>query len=200
MSYLRSRTLSQQQNELRELIEERLSNEEIKIRQRVYQWLSDNQYFLDNELFDFYFCVAQNLAAVEVLGASGEKILKAKEELEQSAQVYATQFVNASTQMSEQLSSQLSAVREKQGKLERKLNEVIEELASEHENLKAISTGLVNSTAVLLKKQRQMLVQTEAARQFAFNSVIIAWAIPVMALLGWGLMLLLVEAKLVNVL
>ena len=74
MSYLRNRTLSQQQYKLRELIEQRLANEETKIRQRVYQWLSDNQYFLDNELFDFYFSVAQNLAAVELLGASGDKI------------------------------------------------------------------------------------------------------------------------------
>ncbi|MGK7950903.1 MAG: hypothetical protein AB4368_19510 [Xenococcaceae cyanobacterium] len=191
MSYLRGQTLAQKQNELRELVEERLSNEEIKIRQRVYQWLSDNQYFVDNELFDFYFCVAQNLAAVEGLGASGDKILKAKVELEQSAQIYANQFVNASTQMTEQLSSHLSAVKEKQDKLEQKLNEVLESLVTEHQNLKAISTGLVNSTAVLLKKQQKMLVQTEAARQFAFNSVIIAWVIPVMALFGWGILFVL---------
>ena len=122
MSYLRSRTLPQQQNELRELIEQRLPNEEIKIRQRVYQWLSDNHYFLENELFDFYFSVAQNLAAVEVLGASGQKILQAKVDLEQSAQFYATEFINASTQMTERLSSQLLAVRERQDRLERKLN------------------------------------------------------------------------------
>lgn len=128
---------------------------------------------------------------VEVLGASGQKILKAKVELEQSAQVYTTQFVNASTQMTEQLESQLSVVREKQDQLEQKLNEVLEGLAMEHQNLKSISTGLVNSTAVLLKKQQQMLVQTEAARQFAFNSVIIAWVIPVMALLGWGILFVL---------
>ncbi len=191
MSYLRSRTLSQQQNELRELIDERLPNEESKIRQRVYQWLSDNQYFVDNELFDFYFCVAQNLAAVEVLGASGQKILKAKVELEQSAKVYATQFVNASNQIGEQLEGQLSAVREKQDQLEQKLNEVLAGLETEHQNLKAISTGLVNSTAVLLKKQQQMLVQTEAARQFAFNSVILAWSIPILALLGWLIVLFL---------
>ena len=200
MSYLRGQTLAQKQNELRELVEERLSNEEMEIRQRVYQWLIDNQYFLDNELFDFYFCVAQNLAAVEVLGASGQKILQAKVELEKSAMVYATQFVNASNQMGEQLESQLSTVGKKQDKLEQKLNEVLEGLVTEHQNLKAISTGLVNSTTVLLKKQQQMLVQTEAARQFAFNSVIIAWAIPIIAVLGWGVMLLLVEAKLVNVL
>ena len=185
MSYLRGQTLAQKQNELRELVEERLSNEEIDIRQRVYQWLSDNQYFVDNELFDFYFCVVQNIAAVEVLGASGQKILQAKVELEQSAIVYATQFINAFNQMTEQLSSQLSTVGKKQDRLEQKLNEVLEGLAMEHQNLKTISTGLVNSTAVLLKKQRQMLVQTEAARKFAYHSVVLAWAIPVMALLGW---------------
>lgn len=96
MSYLKKPTLPQQQNELRKLIDERLQNEDTKIRQRVYQWLNDNQYFVDNELFDFYFCMAQNLAAVEVLGASGEKIVKAKTKLEQSAQVYTTQVVNTS--------------------------------------------------------------------------------------------------------
>ncbi len=184
MSYLRSRTLSQQQNELRELIDKRLPNEEVRIRQRVYQWLNDNQYFLENELFDFYFCVAQNLAAVEILGASGDKVLKAKLELEQSAQVYATQFINTATQMSEQLDNQLSAVREKQEELEEKLNEVLEGLVREHENLRTISTGLVNSTAALLRKQKQALAQTEAARKFACYSVIIAWLIPLMVLLG----------------
>ncbi len=191
MSYLRSRTLPQQQNELRELIEERLQNEEIKIRQRVYQWLSDNQYFVENELFDFYFSVAQNLAAVEVMGASGEKILKAKTELEKSAQVYATQFINTSTQMTEQLEIQLFAVREKQDQLDQKLNEVLEGMAREHQNLYAISTGLVNSTTALLDKQKQMLVQTETARKYARHSVIVAWVIPVMALLGWLVVLFL---------
>ena len=136
--------------------------------------------------------MAQNLAAVEVLGASGEKILKAKDKLEQSAQVYTTQFINISTQMTEQLEGQLYAVKERQDRLEQKLNEVLEGIAAEHRNLHTISTGLVNSTAAVLVKQKQMLVQTEAARKFAFGSVILAWAIPVMALLGWGVMLLLV--------
>ena len=144
-------------------------------------------------MFDFYFSVAQNLAAVEVLGASGDKILKAKEELEQSAQAYATQLSETSTQMTRQLESQLSAVRERQDRLERKLNEVLEGLTTEHQNLHAISTGLVNSTAALLAKQKQMLVQTEAARKFAHHSVILAWIIPVMALLGWAVVLLFVS-------
>ena len=185
MSYLRSRSLSEKQHELQELIDERLGNEEVKIRQRVYQWLSNNQYFVDNELFDFYFCVSQNIAAVELLGGSGEKIVEAQKKLEKSAQIYATQFFDASTQMTEQLESQLSAVSEKQDKLEQKLNEILGGLETEHQNLKTISTGLVNSTAILLKKQQQMLIQTEAARKFAFNSVILAWSIPTIALLGW---------------
>lgn len=192
VSYLRSRTLAQRQRELQDLIEERLRNEEVGIRQRVYQWLSDNQYFVDNELFDFYFCVAQNLAAVEVLGASGDKIIRAKNELEQSARVYALELIDTANQMTQQLESQLSVVGERQDRLERMLNEVLEGLMREHQNLKAISTGLVNSTATLLAQQKNLLVQTKAARSFAFNSVIIAWAIPVMALLGWVVVFLLI--------
>ncbi|MDJ0649532.1 MAG: hypothetical protein QNJ60_12580 [Xenococcaceae cyanobacterium MO_188.B19] len=185
MSYLRGRTLSQQQDELRELIDERLKKEERKIRQRVYQWLYDNQYFTDNELFDFYFCVAQNLAAVEVLGSSGKNILKAKAELEESAQIYQTQVIKSSNQMIQQLESQLSSIKNKQDDLEWKLVEVLESLAQEHQNLQTISTGLVNSTAALLAKQKQMLVQTENARRFARNSIIVAWGSPILALLGW---------------
>ena len=191
MSYLRNRSLSQQQNELRAFIDERLRNEQINIRQRIYQWLSDNQYFVDNELFDFYFCVAQNLAAVEVLGASGDKISKAKDDLERSAQIYTTQFIDTATQMTNQLEGQFSAIQQRQDRLEQKLNEVLEGLATEHKNLHAISTGLVDSTAALLTKQKQMLVQTQAARNFASDSVILAWAIPVMAMLGWAVLLLL---------
>ena len=190
MSYLKSRSLSEKQNELQKLIGERLKNEEIKIRQRVYQWLNNNQYFVDNELFDFYFCVAQNLAAVEVLGASGEKIVKAKMELEKSAQLYQNQSIESSNQMIQQIEIQLSRVRKKQDDLEWKLVEVLEGLTKEHQNLQTISTGLLNSTATLLAKQKQMFVQTENARRFALQSVIVAWAIPVMALLGWGILLI----------
>ncbi|MGB5712162.1 MAG: hypothetical protein WBM44_14785 [Waterburya sp.] len=184
MSYLNKRTLPQQQEELKELIEQRLNNEDVKIRQRVYQWLSDNQYFVDNELFDFYFCVAQNIAAVEELGGSGEKIVRAKMELEQSAQVYATQFIKTATQMTKQLENQLSVMEKKQDKLEWKLIEVLERLTIEHQNLQTISTGLVNSTTALLKQQKQLVIQTEAAKNNSFNSVILAWTIPVTALLA----------------
>ncbi len=191
MSYLRKRTLAQQQNELKVLIEQRLKNEEGKIRQRVYQWLSDNQYFTDNELFDFYFCVAQNLAAVEVLGGSGEKILEAKTKLEKLAEVYTHQALDIANQINEQLENKLYGIRESQDKLDIKFNQVLEGLTREHENLKAISTGLVNSTATLLVKQKQLLVQTEVARKLALKSVIVAWIIPVVTLLGCMAVLLL---------
>ncbi len=185
MSYLRSRSLSEQQNELRELVDKRLRNEDAKIRQRVYQWLSDNQYFVDNELFDFYFCVAQNIAAVQVLGASGERIVRAKAELEKSACVYTTQVKDISEEVNQKLKHQLHSVQENQEKLDLKFNQVLEGLRIERENLKIISTGLVNSASVLLKKQKQLLVETQAARKFAFQSIIVAWTIPIMALLGW---------------
>lgn len=193
MTYLKKPSLSQQQQELRELIDERLKNEESKVKERVYQWLNDNQYFVDNELFDFYFCVAQNIAAVEILGASGEKIVKAKVELDNSAEAYMNQIVDTSNWINEQLTGQINNVQKNQQKLDTKLIQVLEGLAREHENLQIISTGLVNSTSVLLKKQKQLLAQTENARKFARYSVIFAWTIPVMALLGWIVIFLLLS-------
>ena len=184
MTYLKKPTLSQQQNELQKLIDERLNNEESKVRQRVYQWLSDNQYFLDNELFDFYFCVAQNIAAVEVLGDSGEKIVKAKIDLEESAEVYANQIIDTSNWINEQLKGQLQNIQKNQQKLDTKLIEVLEGLAREHQNLKAISNGLVNSVSVLSRKQKQLVTHTEAARKYTHQAVMIAWIIPVITLLG----------------
>jgi hypothetical protein len=176
VSYLKKPTLPQQQNELREFIEQRLQNEDTKLKERVYQWLSDNQYFTDNELFDFYFCVAQNLAAVEVLGASGEQIVKVQTELE----------------------NQLNGILDNQQKLDNKLVRVFEELTIEQQNLKTISTGLVNSTAVLLKKQQQLSIQTEAASKTALTSVMVAWIIPVITLLGCLAMLLIDNSILEN--
>ena len=190
MSYLKKPSLPQQQNELQEYIEQRLSKEELEIRERVYQWLIDNQYFTDNELFDFYFSVAQNIAAVEVLGGSGEKIVKARIELEESAKVYTTQIVDTSNWINEQLKGQLDNIQSNQQKLDTKLLQVLEGLSREHQNLKTVSTGLVNSTSVLLKKQQRLVVQTEAARRYTFQSVIIAWIIPVISLLGLGLVYL----------
>ena len=128
MSYLKKPTLSQQQNELQDFIEQRLNSEKLEIRERVYQWLSDNQYFVDNELFDFYFCVAQNIAAVEVLGGSGEKIVKAKIELEESVEAYTTQIVDTSNWINEQLKGQLDNIQQNQQKLDTKLIQVLEGL------------------------------------------------------------------------
>ncbi|PSB05576.1 hypothetical protein C7B62_24920 [Pleurocapsa sp. CCALA 161] len=184
MSYLKKSTLSQQQNELREFVEQRLGKEKPEIKERVDQWLSNNQYFVDNELFDFYFCVAQNLAAVEVLGGSGEKLVKAKMELEESVEAYTTQVVDTSNWIHGQLDSQLRSVLENQRKLDTKLIQVLEGLTQENRNLKTISTGLVNSTSVLLKKQQQLVMQTQFAHDLVGKSVIIAWIIPVVTLLG----------------
>jgi chromosome segregation ATPase len=151
----------------------------------------DNQYFGDNELFDFYFCVAQNLAAVEVLGGSGEKIVKAKIELEESVEAYTTQIVDTSNWIHEQLEGQLQGVLENQQKLDTKLVKVMKGLTREHENLKTISTGLVNSISTLMARQRQLLVQTETARKLTLISVIAAWIVPVITLLGcMGILLL----------
>ena len=184
MTYLKRLTLTQQQNELQKIIDERLNREDSKVKERVYQWLNNNQYFVDNELFDFYFCVAQNIAAVEVLGGSGEKIVKAKTELEASVEAYTTQIVDTSNWINELLKNQLDNVQKNQQKLDTKLIEVLSGLARERQNLQTVSTGLVNSTSVLLKKQKQLVIQTEAARRYAHQTVMIAWIIPVLTLLG----------------
>ena len=184
MTYLKKQTLPQQQNELQKLIEQRLSNENSQVKERIYQWLNDNQYFVDNELFDFYFSVAQNIAAVEILGGSGKKIVKAKTELEESVEAYTTQIVDTSNWINEQLKDQLHNIQKNQQNLDAKLIEALSGLAREHQNLKTVSTGLVNSTSVLLKKQKQLVIQTEAARRDAHQTVIIAWIIPALTLLG----------------
>lgn len=184
MTYLKKPTLTQQQNELRKLIDKRFDTEESQVKERVYQWLNNNQYFVENELFDFYFSVAQNIAAIEVLGGSGEKIVKAKIELEESAKVYITQMVDTSNWMQEKLESQLQSVQSNQQKLDTKLIQVLDELAREHQNLQSVSTGLVNSTSVLLKKQKRLVIQTEAARSSAHQTVLVAWIIPALTLLG----------------
>jgi hypothetical protein len=193
VSYLKKPTLSQQQNELQKWIDERLKNEDSKIRQRVYQWLIDNQYFVDNELFDFYFCVAQNMAAVEVLGGSGEKIVRANMELEKSAEAYTTQVVDVSHWITEQLEGQLQGVQQNQQKLDTKLIQVLEGLTQEHCNLQTISTGLLNSTSVLLNKQQQLVIQTEEAGRFVRLTVVLAGIVLITSFLGLGLICLFIQ-------
>lgn len=184
MRGLKKPTLTQQQQELRELIDERLHSEDSKVKERVCQWLSDNQYFVDNELFDFYFCVAQNLAAVEVLGGSGEKIVRAKQELEESAEAFTTQIVDTSSWINEQLKGQLQNIEQNQQELDTKLVRAIEGLATRKRNLQTISTGLVNSVSVLLKKQQQLVAQTETTTRYVRQMVIISWIVPIFTLLG----------------
>ena len=196
MSYLKKPGLPQQQNELRKLIDERLNNENLQVKERVYQWLSDNQYFVDNELFDFYFCVAQNIAAVEVLGGSGEKIVKAKIELSESVEAYTTQIVDTSNWINEQLKGQLDNIQLNQQQLDTKLIQAIEGLAIREQNLQRISTGLVNSVSVLIKKQQQLVSQTELAKRYVRETVMIAWILPVVTLLGLGIIAIFLNQKL----
>jgi hypothetical protein len=193
VSYLKKPTLARQQDELRELIDKRLRNEESQVKERVYQWLNDNQYFVDNELFDFYFCVAQNIAAVEVLGGSGEKIVRAKKELEESAEAYTTQVVDVSNWITEQLEGQLQGVQQNQRKLDTKLVQVLEGLTTEHQNLQTVSTGLVNSTSVLLNKQQQLVIQTEEAGRFVRLTVVLAGIALITSFLGLGLICLFIQ-------
>ena len=185
MTYLKKQTLPQQQNELQELIDERLTGEKPEVKERVYQWLNDNQYFVDNELFDFYFCVAQNIAAVEVLGGSGEKIVKAKIELDESVEAYTTQIVDTSNWINEQLKGQLQNIQQNQQKLDSKLIEVLKGLSRERQNLQTVSNGLVNSTSVLLKKQKQLVIQAEIITRHIHQTVVIAGIMTITTLLGF---------------
>ena len=114
------------------------------------------------------------LLAVEVLGGSGEKIVKAKIELEESAEAYTNQMVDTSNWINEQLKDRLDNIQQNQQKLDNKLIQVLSGFAKEHHNLKFVSTSLVNSTSVLLKRQKQLLVQTETAKISAHQTVIIA--------------------------
>lgn len=193
MSYLKKPTLPQQQDELRDLIDERLQNEESQVQGRVYQWLLNNQYFVDNELFDFYFCVAQNLAAVEVLGGSGEKIVRAKLELEEAVEAYTTQIVDTSNWINEQLMGQLQSVQRNQQKLDTKLVQVLEGLTTEHRNLQTISTGLVNAISVLFRKQQELVIQTEDARKAARTTVVAAVIVLITSFLGLGFVCLFIQ-------
>jgi hypothetical protein len=193
MTYLKKLTLSQQQDELREFVEQRLGKEKSQVRERVYRWLIDNRYFVDNELFDFYFCVAQNIAAVEVLGGSGEKIVRAKKELEKAVEVYTTQIVDTSNWINEQLMGQLQNVQQNQQQLDTKLIQVMEGLTKEHRNLQTISTGLVNATSVLLKKQQELVMETEDAARFVRFTVILAWIVLITSLSGFGLVYLFIQ-------
>ena len=145
--------LSEQQSELKKMLDEKLKNCNINSRNRVYQWLNDNRYFADNELFDFYLCVAQNLAAVEILGGSGEKIVKAKTELEEGAEVYKQSLLEISQIAT---TKQLKQVRQNQDLM-------VSKLQQEHQKLLKTSTGLVHANTSLLTQQKKLLRETQVA-------------------------------------
>lgn len=123
-----------------------------------------------------------------MLGGSGEKIVRAKQELEESVEAYITQIVDTSNWIEQQLKGQLKNIEQNQQELDTKLVRAIEGLAKREQNLQTISTGLVNSVSVLLKKQQQLVIQTETARRYAHQTMMIAWVIPTTTLLGFGLL------------
>ena len=190
MNYVNGRNLVRQNDELKEFVTQRLVEEDEQIQKRIYQWLSNHQYFLDNELFDFYFCVAQNLAAVEVLGGSGQKIIEAGIELQQSAQS-CTDEINKNCQHfnreSEKIQNQLSGlnreldgIKQNQEQLSGSTVELIEKLNIEQKNLEVISRGLITSVNSLLDKQKKLSSAMRRSNSFIHNSLI-----TVIALLGW---------------
>jgi hypothetical protein len=128
-----------------------------------------------------------------MLGGSGEKIVRAKLELEESVEAYTTQIVDTSNWINEQLKGQLQNVQKNQQKLDTRLVQVLEGLTKEHRNLQTISTGLVNSTSVLLRKQQQLVLETEATSKYAHQTVILAWIVLITSLLGLGLVCLFIQ-------
>jgi predicted nucleic acid-binding Zn-ribbon protein len=113
-----------------------------------------------------------------------EKIVRAKLELEESVEAYTTQIVDTSNWINEQLMGQLQSVQKNQQKLDTKLVEVLEGLMKEHRNLQTISTGLVNATSVLLKKQQELVIQTEEAGRYARLTVVLAVIVLITSFLG----------------
>lgn len=171
MSYNSRRTITSQQADLQTAISERLKNESALTQQRVCDWLSNNYYFPDNELFDFYLCVAQNIAAIEELGRADGRLVQAQAEIQQTA---------------EQIETRLNSVNQCHKNLEQKLEDVLTQLTAERQNLHALSTGLVNAVSTILKLQKQVLQGTEAAKKIFLKSSAFIYAIPIAALLGWG--------------
>lgn len=190
MSYLKGRDLLQRRDELREFIDCRFEKEDEEYRNQIYEWLDNNQYFVDNELFDFFCSTAQNLAAIKILGCSGEKIIEAKHELEKSAQIYVDRVIENSQQAEREfqlLKANLDSVKDRvdglavcQDELKEKIIDLLEKLKVEQKNLDEISSGLIDSVSILLAKQKKMLSQTSPSSKFVYNSVV-----TIIALFGW---------------
>jgi hypothetical protein len=94
--------------------------------------------------------------------------------------LYTSNWIN------EQLKGQLQNVQRNQQKLDTKLVQVLEGLTAEHRNLQTISTGLVNATSVLLKKQQKLVIQTEEAGKAARTTVVAAVIVLIVSFLGLG--------------
>ena len=65
------------------------------------------------------------------------------------------------------MKSQLQNIEQNQQQLDTKLVRAIEGLATREQNLQTISGGLVNSVSVLLKKQQQLVAQTETTTRYS---------------------------------
>ena len=70
--------------------------------------------------------------------------------------------------------------------LEQKLDGSIKSLATERQNIHTISTGLVDATSNLIQEQKQVLLETQAAKKIAINLIKLAYAIGITALLLCG--------------
>jgi hypothetical protein len=171
---MRKPSLSQRQKELKKLLDEKLKNYSALRKNRVYDWLNDNQYFVDDELFDFYLCVAQNLAAVEELGGCGLEIIKAKQELEVAAEAYKQNII----QTSEQVAAKQEYL------LKKTQSKMVQKSQLEHQKLLEVSTRLFNANVMLMAKQKKLLSETEAAKTASRNTVLGAVATLVMTLLA----------------
>lgn len=190
MNYLNGRNLVLRSEELEKFLDRHLNTEDVKIRQRIYEWLRDNQYFLDNELFDFYFCVAQNIAAVEVLGGSGQEIIEAGTSLQKSAKICAKQIEENGKYLNQELEKmqvqlnnldrELDNIRQNQEQISQSSVELIKKFNREQENLEAVSKGLIISVDSLLDKQRKLSIVMKWSKKYVYNSFI-----TIIALIGW---------------
>ncbi len=70
--------------------------------------------------------------------------------------------------------------------LEQKLDDALKSLDTERQNLQTISIGLVDATSSLIQEQKQVLLLIHAAKKIAINSVKLAYAMPIAALVAWG--------------
>jgi hypothetical protein len=170
---MRKPSLSQRQNELKKLLDEKLNNYSALRKNRVYNWLNDNQYFVDDELFDFYLCVAQNLAATEELSECGLEIIQAKQELELAAEAYQQNIIETSLEVAAKQEYLLKKIQSK----------MVHKSQLEHQKLLEVSTRLFNANVMLMAKQKKLLSETETATTASRNTIFMAVATLVMTLL-----------------